>query len=613
MRVRSRPTLTLLAVLATVFYFSLRRNLLPATHNGNREREGPQPLAAFDKPAHHDPVAITNTREHPIDLLVKDSERYVQAMVDRQSKTLREAVRAYKARYGMDPPPHFDKWFEFARKNNVQIIDDYDTIYHSLLPFWGLKPKTIRQRVREALGFDPNNLVAILIRKGQVSHHQGGQEWQQKATIGMLDKFIHLLPDMDLAFNIFDEPRIAVPHDELSRLVDVGKIRQSRSSNSGEDKRNSWSATPQDLSSGRRVNEFKTTRFNEYAHQPTWKPSRLSCSIDSPARALEGDSAEDNVTPYAMGPLGFIYNHTAFTDVCNTPSFEFSHGFFQRPNAFSLTHDLIPIFSQSKMSNFQDILYPSPWYWADKVIYKPEKDMSWKDKAAQLWWVGSTTGGFSRNGGWRHQHRQKLVQKINSLDTAQVMLNRASIDQARNKASNEIGGENPNWVPNSVDRKDYAELMDVHFSHVGQCDPDDCAAQKEFFRIVDNVEFQRAWKYKFLLDIDGNAFSGRFYAFLKSKSLPFKMSVFREWHEEWIKPWTHFVPLSLKGEEVLETVRYFVSEDEGRRTAERLAEQGRMWAEKVLRHEDYEAWFFRLLLEYGRLIDDDRDNLGFQL
>merc|ERR1711939_612796 len=46
---------------------------------------------------------------------------------------------------------------------------------------------------------------------------------------------------------------------------------------------------------------------------------------------------------------------------------------------------------------------------------------------------------------------------------------------------------------------------------------------------------------------------------------------------------------------------------------ELLAETGREWAGKVLRKEDMEVYFFRLLLEWGRLTDDKRDELGFVL
>jgi len=44
-----------------------------------------------------------------------------------------------------------------------------------------------------------------------------------------------------------------------------------------------------------------------------------------------------------------------------------------------------------------------------------------------------------------------------------------------------------------------------------------------------------------------------------------------------------------------------------------IAEEGRKWAEKALRKEDMEIYFFRLLLEWGRLTDDRRDELRFTM
>lgn len=44
---------------------------------------------------------------------------------------------------------------------------------------------------------------------------------------------------------------------------------------------------------------------------------------------------------------------------------------------------------------------------------------------------------------------------------------------------------------------------------------------------------------------------------------------------------------------------------------EEIAEAGRAWAGKVLRKEDMEIYMFRLLLEWGRLTDDKRDEIGF--
>jgi len=593
-KMRSRTLLIGLAFLITTLFFLRDRLPFPKpdkVQSRPQSKVEPTKLRLQAPDAQYQPLQYTNTKEHPVDLLVKESEARFEELLGRQSKTLGEAVAEYKRRYGIPPPPHFDKWFAFAQSKNVQLIDEFDTIYHSLLPFWGLQPITIRTRAREALGFNSNNLIGVLVRDGKVQHIHAGSEWQQEATKGMMEPFIKYLPDMDLAFNIHDEPRVVVPHDELSRLVAIAKDHNLAAAAAHASPRNSFSARPQDLNSGKRVDEVKTTRFNVFAHQQTWIPSRLSCSPDSPARALEETLANDNLTSYALGELGFVYNHTAFSDVCNSPSFATSHGFFDRPNAFNVVHDLFPVFSQSKMSSFNDILYPSPWYWYGKVEYDSERDMEWERKETKLWWVGSTTGGFSRNGGWRRQHRQKLVHKLNALDEAKVLVD-------GNLDAGQVGQDNtPKWRTKEVSRQDYKDLIDVHFSHVGQCDPGDCDAQREFFTIVPPADQQDAWKYKYLLDMDGNAFSGRFYAFLKSQSLVFKMNVFREWHEEWIKPWVHYIPLSLRGEEALETVRYFSGEDEGRIQGVRMAEAGRSWANKVLRNADFEVWFFRLMLE----------------
>ncbi|MCJ1274280.1 capsule-associated protein CAP1 [Puttea exsequens] len=534
---------------------------------------------------------------HPIYRLITKEEQAFEALKLRQSGSLPKAVEEYRHRYKIPPPPNFDKWYEFAIGRGSELIDEYDTIYHSLLPFWGLKPSIIRGRAREALGFD-NALVSVLIRNGAVITVAGGTEWQQQSTVGMLEPFVKYLPDMDLAFNIHDEPRVVVPHDDLSRLVATAKDKTMPVAFRTQQPKNAWSPRPADLDDGTRRNEFKFTRFNKYAHQPTWTESRMSCSPDSPARNLE-DSIEDDTSSCTFSQLGLISNKTAFSDICLSPSLRGRYGFFDRPNAFNIVHDLFPIFSQSKISSYQDILYPSPWYWSNKVAYDDKDDYSWEKKKNKLYWRGSTTGGFSRDGGWRRQHRQLFVEKINALDNTKIMKNvSASPDKTE-------------WKIEEMARKDYRDLMDVKFAHIGQCDPGDCDAQREFFEVVKADKQHEAWHYKYLLDIDGNAFSGRFYAFLKSMSLVYKMAIFREWHEEWLRPWVHYVPLGMKGDEYVESVRYFNDEPDGQVQGLKLAMQGREWAGKVLRNEDFEVWFFRLLLEYGRLVDDNRENIGY--
>lgn len=520
---------------------------------------------------------------HPIHQLISKAEEEQRHLLKSQSKSLHDAVKEYKRRYRIPPPPNFDKWYDFAKSKDVQFIDEYDAIYHALLPFWGLKPSVIRGRAREALGFD-NALLGVLIREGKVVSAAGGSEWQQKSTTGMVEGFVQHLPDMDLPFNVHDEPRVVMDHADLNRLVETAKGTAMPPAFTNPTPKNIFSPRPADVDDGKTFNEVKLTRFNEFAHQPTWTNSRISCSPDTPARSLD-EEAGDEHSAYAFSDLGFIYNKTAFSDICLSPSLRKSFGFFDRPNAFNVVHDLFPIFSQSKISSYQDILYPSPWYWSEKVAYRESDDYDWDKKEPKMYWRGSTTGGFSRDGGWRRQHRQRLVEKINDLDKTKIL-------------SNESGTpEHPQWKPKEVSRPDYKHLFDVKFSHVGQCDPGDCDAQKEFFEVVEPAKQHAAWAYKYLLDIDGNAFSGRFYAFLQSKSLIYKMAIFREWHEEWLRPWTHYIPLSMKGDEYLESVRYFEEDSTGRVQAQRIADEGREGSRRVLRNEDLEVWFFRLLLE----------------
>lgn len=528
------------------------------------------------------PRAIPDTAIHPVEYLTKNARQEFDQVLGKQSKTLEEAVKEYRRRYGLPPPPHFDKWFEFAQKNEVQLIDEFDTIHDLITPFWGMKPKTIRSRAREALGH-PNGLIGIAIRKHKVAfvENPNGAEWQQLATVGMLEKFIQYLPDMDLAFNIHDESRVVLQHDDLARLVRKAKEENMPASNANSQPINAFAAVVPDLGKGMRFDEVKQTRFRSAAHQPTWTTSRMSCPPDSAARALEDDEVGDNASKYALTEAGFIYNATAMMDICLSPSLSKSFGFFERPNGYVVAHDLFPIFSQSKISSYSDIIYPSPWYWYEKVVYNETRDFSWAEKQDQLYWRGSTTGGFSRDGGWRRQHRQHLVQKINNEPHAKVVTNKGDSSQ-------------PKWDVSDTKRGDYQKLVNVRFSHVGQCDPVDCEAQIKFFEVKDMVDMQDAWNYKFLLDMDGNAFSGRFYAFLQSRSQVFKQALFQEWHKEWLKPWLHYVPMSMRGDDWLELVRYYTgSSAKGEDMAKKSAE----WAGKALRKVDLEAWFFRLLLE----------------
>lgn len=567
----------------------------PRPHNFNN----PRPVSSS-----HDsskPPSPDTPGEHPIRTLIKNAQADFDALKSRQSTTLSQAVAEYKRRYGLSPPPNFDKWYAFAKARNVVLIDEFDTIHDLLLPFRGLPPAVLRERVREALGHD-NALITVQIRERKITYREGGRIWMREALGGMLEGFIEWLPDMDLAFNVHDEPRVVVPHDDLQRLVAKGR-ESIRVASLVEKLKNGWSWHG-DVGNGMGVKEVSATRFNYLPHQQTWAHSRLSCPPDSPSRSLfeEEDPTDANSTSL-VSPLGFIANQTAYSDICLSPSFSRTYGFFAGANSYNVAQDLIPIFSQSKISSYQDILYPSPWYWYDKVPYDAAKDVPWAKKEYVLYWRGATTGGYSRFGNWRRQHRQRFVAKANSNDKTTILAKKGD-------------GGGAEWTEKSVGLAEYKSIFDARFTEIGQCDAGDCTAQKQAFSVLPaKAAPAEAWRYKYLLDMDGNAFSGRFYSFLKSRSAVLKLGVSREWHAEWLRAWVHYVPLSLHGREWVEAVRWFMDGgvDGGRvgKEGEKVAERGSEWAGKALRNEDLEVWMFRLLLEYGRVVDDGREELGF--
>jgi len=182
------------------------------------------------------------------------------------------------------------------------------------------------------------------------------------------------------------------------------------------------------------------------------------------------------------------------------------------------------------------------------------------------------------------------------------------------------------YTPTPISELTALMSTDVHLvDSILRCGGRDCPQQaEEFAPLYAPSDFQDHWRYKYLLDLDGAGFSGRFLPFLYSHSLPFKAGIFREWWDDRVTAWQHFVPLDVRGHGLWATLAYFagfegtvrgrqVKVEGNEREGARIAEKGREWANQVLRKEDMEIYFFRLLLEWGRLTDDDRDSIGFDV
>jgi hypothetical protein len=556
---------------------------------------------------------------HPVLQLTRNAQKTFDTTVKRQSKSLNEAIAEYKRRYNMPPPPHFDAWYKFATDRGTVLIDEFDIIYHALLPFWGVSPSLIRERTRQDLGYKDNMFMGWSIRAGKPIYTVFGERYQRDGMKMIIDKFAKYLPDIDMAFNVHDEPRVVVAHEQLSRMVSLGREAQNQLART--------SSTRGTFSKREYVSEWitsvSTTRYNSLALQENWVYSSMSCPADTPARNLDGDPRDDTAS-YAVQPLGFVYNHTAFSDICRNPSLRNRVGLFKAPHILKLTDEIAPVFSVSAPSSFQDIPMPSMWYYMDRMSYEEDTDSEWKDKKPQLYWRGGNSGAHTKADTWRHSLRQQVVGNLTHPTSPQYTFKPNSKPPA--SSCSEFGSNDGGLEQIHSER--YRDHFNIKFTEIDYCE-DDCKSQIEFFGEPASFEWPKeAWRHRYLLDMDGWAYSGRFYAFLRSKSLPMKLSIFREWHQDILVPWVHYVPLNKDVDEVPELIRYFENDHTGRVIAQTMAENGRTWAKKVLRKEDMEVYMFRLFLEYvfpssclysrltknrfARVQDDNREMLAYK-
>jgi hypothetical protein len=521
------------------------------------------------------------------------------------------------------PGRGFDKWYEFATSRSSVVIEDFDQIYSDLLPFRALAPQQLRKLTQEIATNPFNDVAAISIRNGTARSQENVKPthaWMIAATVKMMEPFVQHLPDMDIALNLNDEPRVAVPWETISQMRNVAK---SMAAPPEEVTLNGWSI---DRHVGwdpiEPIDQTPYTVFTDRAFSNIWDTASQICPPTSKARTTRvwdrHNICLSCVRPHSLGQ--FVSDWDAAADICHQPDLEHLHGFFIAPASFKTSQQLVPLLSQSSVRGFGDILFPSPWNYIDKVEYAPSAehpDPSYADKEDALFWIGATSEGMSIAGGWKGMTRQRFAHLMNNNTLSEVsVLLRA--------------GKNQNYeyrtVTGTAPSEGFGLRTNVHIAGPAvRCA--DCEIQEQELHTAERVEFQDHWKYRYLFDLDGAGFSGRFHAFLQSHSLPFKTALFRQWFDSRITAWRHFVPQDLRLHDVWSTLAYFsgveVIDDAHGENVDLIlphategmwiAEEGRKWAQQALRKEDMEIYFFRLLLEWGRLTDDMRDRLGFSL
>lgn len=549
------------------------------------------------------------------------------------SKSLVDAVNEYQKRYGISPPPNFDKWYAFANEHNSAVLDIFDQINDDLLPFWALGAAHIRDQTMKLFAYGSSEMGGMRIRNGSVEqspHIPGSHRWMTDSFQRMIEPFAQWLPDMDIAINLADECRMVVPFQHMNYLRDraqrirgkVGSRMDQKTWPDGAFSQSPWPTEfPEPLpraTDGRK--DAIDPNFTNNIRRPIFYDFvAASCPQRSAVHNRRwwdwSKTCVDCLKPHSLLTSGgaLLANASLAHDLCHQPDVAYLDGFLNSPSAMVGTNVFYPIFSQARVGGFSDILIPSPWNFDEKSAFKEEDGVKWEKKINGLFWRGSRSDGFSAHGRWPGFLRPRFVHEAYEKTLAL----RSSGAEAAMRVNASFTGD-----MNKCNERECAVEAEIYQQWGLATMAEDSAAQATdngASQLPPSVPFKEHWRFRHLMDMDGAGFSGRFLPFLESHSLPYRAALFRTWYDERLQAWHHYVPVDIRLGSGFWSVWEFFSgsthykKDKVPDMAKKIAEQGREWARKALRKEDMQIYMFRLLLEWGRITHDEREHLGFTI
>ncbi|GAA5846171.1 hypothetical protein JCM9279_005846 [Rhodotorula babjevae] len=582
---------------------------------------------------------------HPIPHLIAAAERTHAQRLSSAPRTLADAAARYSAHpsaAGRRPPKGYDAWFNFASQRGACRLDGFDELRASLGAWWGLSGREIRARMERMgdAGDAASALGRVRVREGRIVRWDemrreglgvGARDMERKDARRALEDMLQALidegvrlPDVDLFVNQLDEPRVVMPYETRTELEARGRRRQPR---------------PYQL------DDFVLHEASAPGARPAYDVIRQACPPSSLARrtplspspGTNPHVSQRHTSRFTTPPsLGSFLAHPDLerTTCCDQPDLQELHQTFIRPLSFSWTDGVWPVFSNSKLDGFNDVLVPAWYTWYDRMPYDEAKDVEWKGKANQLYWRGTNTGGRSVGLEWMGWMRSRLVSKVNRLIEWRHE-DRVLVATADNRT---LSATLPSSALN-------AALADVAFAapdHHGDADSLESQRTEPSFRFTDGgsyVPFENNYLFKAVLDLDGTAYSGRFPTLMRSRSAVVKARLYTEALDDTLIPWYHYVPLSVRYTELYHVLAYFfglaavpaAAREQGlpalaprdldavrRGVAHEealldVAERGRAWAAECATRDGALVYVYLLVLEWARLCADDREGDAWNL
>ncbi|KAF5381740.1 hypothetical protein D9615_005399 [Tricholomella constricta] len=512
--------------------------------------------------------------DHPIFELIELATARWKFKLSRASRTLDEAAREYVRRYNKRPPKGFDKWWRYVEKHNVQLPDEYDQINRDLEPFWGYHPLDLQQlRDKQELHTDTFTLgknatseISVL----RVSFAHSTNNWKPEALLGGARSIMDILKDVQHELPPFRA--VISPHDSPTLFSDyeVKKIALDAAD------RGAY-MDMENIVPGERLGWLS------------------GCSPSSPARQTKQTDSRSK-------KKAFIFDHRKAMDPCLHPQLLDNIGEFlihPNPNPSKL---MLPRFAYCATNMHHDIQIPTLSGWVDDILPRSD-DPDWEGKVDErLSWRGSNTGMWhAPTTRWKSAQRARLVDFANGLNgTLKVLI--------PPKDGKRVG------QGVEIPRSKFSPAMtDISFAGepVG-CHKETCPVLLLDYEWKKRQGAKERGNFKYIIDVDGNAWSSRFKRLITSNSLIFKATVYPEWLSsnfpfvtpltsprflDRIEPWVHYVPVQVDYSDVYDALVFFrgglYGEGAHPNLARKIASDGRDWSRTFWRREDVTAYVYR--------------------
>lgn len=294
----------------------------------------------------------------------------------------------------------------------------------------------------------------------------------------MVSKFVEYLPDMDLAMNPLDQPRVVVPWNDLqkhlqkevdSRQLPTDSLDAYTKGMKGFFEQEGDTSTP----------EMSDPAWFQVSGQEFMKVAKEACPPGSHARASYFSASKEQAERLYKEPTGgFITNYNRSSDLCVVgPEIEDKHGLLYAPSMLVTTRLLVPVFGECKTNVNNDILFPANMYYRndERYVYDAAEDKDWDAKGDKAIWRGVTSGGVNTAENWRHLHRSRLALLTNSTELGDDVVRITTADYKVRGAYQSLERFKP---------KDFAKkYTDVAFGLTTDCWPD-CGFFKSIWTLV---------------------------------------------------------------------------------------------------------------------------------